>query len=84
MATIDLLLSRLKPDELVVAPHNCYGGTHRLISARRGRGQFGVSIIDQSDETAAISNSLPRLSIGLEAEADLIVDLKTALAGASG
>ena len=84
MATIDLLLSRLKPDELVVAPHNCYGGTHRLLSARRGRGHFRVSIIDQSDETAAISNSLPRLSIGLEAEADLIVDLKTALTEASG
>jgi cystathionine gamma-synthase len=52
MAAVDLVLSRLKPDQFVIAPHDCYGGTHRLLGARRDRGQFDVSFIDQNDETA--------------------------------
>lgn len=31
MAAIDLLLGRLCVDDLVVAPHDCYGGTMRLL-----------------------------------------------------
>ena len=50
MAAIDLVLAQLKPDELVIAPHDCYGGTYRLLSARRDRGQFDVSFIDRGDE----------------------------------
>src|SRR5690606_6475537 len=30
MAAVDLVLSLLSRDDLVVAPHDCYGGTHRL------------------------------------------------------
>lgn len=52
MAAIDLVLSRLGPDDLVVAPHDCYWGTRRLIAARRDRGQFHASFIDQGDDTA--------------------------------
>ena len=33
MAAVDLVLAQLKPDELVIAPHDCYGGTYRLVSA---------------------------------------------------
>jgi cystathionine gamma-synthase len=55
MAAVDLVLARLKPDELAIAPHDCYGGTYRLLSARRDRGQFDVSFIDQSDETALLA-----------------------------
>jgi cystathionine gamma-synthase len=59
MAAVDLVLSRLNPDELVIAPHDCYGGTYRLLSARRDRGQFEVSFIDQGDE-AALSAAIKR------------------------
>lgn len=52
MAASDLVLSRLKPGDRVIAPHDCYGGTYRLLSARRERGQFDLSFIDQSDEVA--------------------------------
>ena len=38
--------------ELVVAPHDCYGGTHRSLSLRRERKQFDVRFVDQSDEEA--------------------------------
>lgn len=52
MAAVDLVLSLLGPDDLIVAPHDCYGGTHRLLSLRRDRKQFDVLFIDQSDAKA--------------------------------
>lgn len=49
MAAVDLVLSTLGPGDLLVAPHDCYGGTHRLISARSEKGQFRAAFIDQGD-----------------------------------
>ena len=31
MAAVDLALCSLEPGDLLIAPHDCYGGTHRLI-----------------------------------------------------
>jgi cystathionine gamma-synthase len=59
MAAIDLVLSQLGRNDLVVAPHDCYGGTYRLLAARRDRGQFDVVMIDQNDD-AALSAALER------------------------
>lgn len=50
LAALDLVLARLKRDELVIAPHDCYAGTARLLDAREKRGDFSVSYIDQTDE----------------------------------
>ena len=52
MAAIDLLLGQLGPDDLIVAPHDCYGGTHRLLKARAERRQFRVAFVDQSNAEA--------------------------------
>lgn len=52
MAAIDLVLSRLEPGDLVVAPHDCYAGTWRLLNARRAKRQFELRFIDQSDGEA--------------------------------
>jgi len=52
MAAIDLVLSQLRRGDLVVAPHDCYGGTHRLLTARREREHFTVAFVDQGDEMA--------------------------------
>lgn len=52
MAAVDLIFSQLGRDDLVVAPHDCYGGTHRLLSARRDRKNFDVLFVDQNDEQA--------------------------------
>ena len=52
MAAVDLVLSLVRPGDLVVAPHDCYGGTHRLLAARRERGQIGVIFVDQGDADA--------------------------------
>ena len=49
MAAVDLPLSLLSPDDLLVAPHDCYGGTHRLLCARARKGHFRVAFVDQND-----------------------------------
>lgn len=52
MAAVDLALSVLEPGDLLLAPHDCYGGTHRLLTARARRGHFKVLFVDQGDERA--------------------------------
>lgn len=52
MAAIDLLLGRLRPNDLVLAPHDCYGGTMRLAKARAERGHFRLQFVDQGNEKA--------------------------------
>ncbi|WP_341878598.1 cystathionine gamma-synthase (plasmid) [Aminobacter sp. P9b] len=52
MAAVDLVLGLMGRDDLVVAPHDCYGGTYRLLSLRRDKGQFDVLFVDQGDEAA--------------------------------
>ncbi|MBK1842955.1 cystathionine gamma-synthase [Azospirillum sp. YIM B02556] len=50
MAAVDLLLATLDRGQLVVAPHDCYGGTHRLLSLRAAKGHFDVAFVDQNSE----------------------------------
>jgi cystathionine gamma-synthase len=52
MAALDLALSSLRPGDLLVAPHDCYGGTHRLLSFRAARGHYVVDFVDQTDPDA--------------------------------
>ncbi|WP_070970512.1 O-succinylhomoserine (thiol)-lyase [Vibrio sonorensis] len=42
----------LGPDDLIVAPHDCYGGTYRLFNTRSQKGDFKVDFVDQSDDQA--------------------------------
>ncbi|MGF1760193.1 O-succinylhomoserine (thiol)-lyase [Photobacterium sagamiensis] len=52
-AAINLLVSALLgPDDLIVAPHDCYGGTYRLFNTRANKGDFNVEFVDQSDPAA--------------------------------
>ena len=59
MAAIDLVLSELQPGDLLVAPHDCYGGTYRLIQRRAEKRQFDAVFIDQGDE-GALASALAR------------------------
>ncbi len=52
MSALHLLLSRVGPGGLVIAPHDCYGGTHRLLAALKERGQIDVEFVDQGDSAA--------------------------------
>jgi cystathionine gamma-synthase len=52
MAAVDLVLSLLSRGDLVLATHDCYGGTYRLLAARMQCEHFDVVFVDQGDETA--------------------------------
>ncbi len=52
MAAVDLLIGRLPVGSLVLAPHDCYGGTMRLLKARAELGQIRLRLVDQSDMEA--------------------------------
>ncbi|OOF17716.1 O-succinylhomoserine (thiol)-lyase [Salinivibrio sp. MA427] len=52
MAAINLVLSLLDAGDHIVAPHDCYGGTYRLLESRAKQGIWQVSFVDQSDHQA--------------------------------
>src|SRR6266542_1693039 len=50
MSAVALVLQALvKPGDVVLAAHDCYGGTHRLLRALAARGHFQVDFVDLSD-----------------------------------
>ncbi|WP_163923168.1 O-succinylhomoserine (thiol)-lyase [Photobacterium sp. Alg240-V54] len=52
-SAMNLLVSALLgPDDLLVAPHDCYGGSYRLFNTRAQKGDFKVLFIDQADPDA--------------------------------
>jgi len=52
MAAIDLVFNLFTPDDLILAPHDCYGGTHRLLTHRRAQGRMNVIFVDQTNSAA--------------------------------
>ncbi|WP_338635031.1 cystathionine gamma-synthase [Erwinia persicina] len=42
----------LQPGDLLVAPHDCYGGSYRLFDSLSKRGAYRVKFVDQGDEAA--------------------------------
>ncbi|WP_313376909.1 cystathionine gamma-synthase [Pantoea sp. CTOTU50773] len=42
----------LKPGDLLVAPHDCYGGSYRLFDSLSKRGAYRVKFVDQGDKAA--------------------------------
>ena len=52
MAALDLIVSRLPAGAVVIAPHDCYGGTMRLLKAREQLGQVSLRLVDQRDGDA--------------------------------
>ncbi|MFK8015669.1 MAG: cystathionine gamma-synthase [Gammaproteobacteria bacterium] len=52
MAAINLVCQLLRPGDLLIAPHDCYGGSYRLFDTLAARGAFRVEFVDQTDEAA--------------------------------
>jgi len=52
MAALNVLVQLLEPGDLLVVPHDCYGGTYRLYEALGRKGHFEVLFADQTDERA--------------------------------
>src|SRR5690606_2740064 len=63
MAALTLLVHLLEPDDLLVAPHDCYGGTHRLLRHLAARGHFKLHFVNQGDHGALqrVCSLKPRL-----------------------
>jgi len=59
MAAVALVAQLLNPGDVLIAPHDCYGGTYRLFNACSRRGLFETVFIDQAD-AAAWSDALSR------------------------
>ncbi len=55
MAALNLVLQLLEPGDVLVAPHDCYGGTHRLFENLAAKGHFELLFLDQTD-LAALSS----------------------------
>lgn len=53
----------LKPGDLLIAPHDCYGGSYRLFDSLSKRGAYRVKFVDQGDPVAlqAALDEKPRL-----------------------
>ncbi len=52
MAAITLITSLLGPDDLLLVPHDCYGGSYRLFTNLAKKGQFKLVVVDQTDRQA--------------------------------
>jgi cystathionine gamma-synthase len=52
MGALNVLVQLLKPGDLLLAPHDCYGGTYRLYEALARKGHFNVEFVDQTDADA--------------------------------
>jgi len=55
MAAVNLVCQLLKPEDLLVAPHDCYGGTYRLFDSLHQRGVLKTQFVDLSDAQAVSS-----------------------------
>jgi len=52
MAALTLLCQLLEPGDVLIAPHDCYGGTYRLFENLSAKGHFEVLFVDQTDAAA--------------------------------
>ncbi len=52
LAALDLLWQDLPGNKRVVAPHDCYGGTQRLLNTRAKQGLITLTYVDQNDDAA--------------------------------
>jgi cystathionine gamma-synthase len=64
MAAIHLVTQLLNPGDVLIAPHDCYGGCHRLFTAAAGKGQYElqwVPLWETDVSIAEIRRSQPKI-----------------------
>jgi len=59
MAAVNLVCQLLKPNDVLIAPHDCYGGTYRLFDSLNKRGVLQTVFVDYRD-AQAVSNAMQR------------------------
>jgi cystathionine gamma-synthase len=63
MSAVTLVLQLLDPGDVIIAAHDCYGGTQRLLRALAAKSHFTLVFADLTAETAAseVARYRPRL-----------------------
>lgn len=63
MSAVALVLQLLRSGDLILAPHDCYGGTHRILRSLAARGHFDVEFVDLTREAAVetVASRRPKL-----------------------
>ena len=63
MGAVSLVTQLLRPEQVALVPHDCYGGTYRLFNALHLRGALQVRFVDYQDPAAlaAAISSKPAL-----------------------
>ncbi|MDP9202477.1 MAG: cystathionine gamma-synthase [Gemmatimonadota bacterium] len=63
MSAVALVLQLVRPGDLILAAHDCYGGTHRILRSLAARGHFDAAFVDLTCETAAqtVTSRRPKL-----------------------
>lgn len=63
MSAVALVLQLVQPGDLILAAHDCYGGTHRILRSLAARGHFEASFVDLTCETAVqtVTSRRPKL-----------------------
>jgi cystathionine gamma-synthase len=64
LAAITLILATLPQGARVIAPHDCYGGTYRLLAALHAQGKLTVDFVDQTNAQALGAALAPKPSAG--------------------
>ena len=59
MSAVGVVLNLVRADDLVLAPHDCYGGTHRLLVGLERQGRLRVRFVDFTDP-ASLAAGLER------------------------
>jgi cystathionine gamma-synthase len=59
MAAVNLVCQLLRPGDLLIAPHDCYGGTYRLFDSLNKRGVLQTVFVDFRD-AQALATALQR------------------------
>jgi cystathionine gamma-synthase len=81
MAAINLVLQLLTPEDTLVAPHDCYGGTHRLFESLAKKGAFKLVWINfYSDDVEQQLLSIKPTMVWLETPSNpllRIADIKS-------
>lgn len=86
MAAITLVCQLLRPGDLLIAPHDCYGGSFRLFSTLAAKGHFDLEFVDQTSATelaAALAKSPAMLWIETPSNPLLrVIDIEAAATAA--
>ena len=58
MSAVHLVTQLVKPGDVIVAPHDCYGGCHRLFTAASARGLFELEWLPMWETEASVQQIL--------------------------